>query len=86
MYMYQQQLLLNTNRQVRGSTKPTSPRLGPMASPGAVTPLELEGADGYLTAGVNPSDAASHVENLIREEAIRRGEMAPGRTASVGGR
>lgn len=86
MYMYQQQLLANTNRQVRGSsTKPTSPRLVPLASPGAVTPLELEDeADGYLTAGVNASEAARHVEHLIREEARRRGDFSPGRPTSVG--
>ncbi|KAF1849423.1 uncharacterized protein K460DRAFT_277120 [Cucurbitaria berberidis CBS 394.84] len=87
MYLYQQQLLANTNRQVRGpNAKPTSPRLAPLASPGAVTPLELEeAAGGYLTAGVNPSDAAMHVEKLIRDEARRRGDYSPGRTTSVGG-
>jgi hypothetical protein len=42
MYLYQQQLISNTSRQHRGMGKPTSPRLGPLASPGAVTPLELE--------------------------------------------
>ncbi|KAH3913307.1 hypothetical protein HBH56_101400 [Parastagonospora nodorum] len=87
MYAYQQQLLANTNGQVRAPTsaKPTSPRLEPLASPGAVTPLELGGADGYLTAGVNPADAAKHVEHLIREEARRRGDWSPGRPTSVGG-
>jgi len=86
MYLYQQQLLANTNRQVRGPTglKPTSPRLAPLASPGAVTPLELSDADSYLTAGVNPDDAAKHVEKLIRNEA-RRGEYAPV-SASIGAR
>lgn len=86
MYLYQQQLLANTNRQVRGpNAKPTSPRLAPLASPGAVTPLELEDdADGYLTAGVNPAEAANHVEKLIRNEARRRGEYSPGRATSVG--
>ncbi|KAF2126910.1 hypothetical protein P153DRAFT_297013 [Dothidotthia symphoricarpi CBS 119687] len=79
MYHYQQQLLANTNRQVRGpGSKPTSPRLEPMASPGAVTPLELEGADGYLTAGLRTGDVSSHVEKLIRDEAKRHG-----RTTSV---
>ncbi|KAF2822076.1 hypothetical protein CC86DRAFT_301531 [Ophiobolus disseminans] len=86
LYAYQQQLLTNTSRQVRGpgSIKPTSPRLAPLASPGAVTPLELGAADGYLTAGVNPSDAAKHVEHLIRNEARRRGDYSPGRPTSVG--
>lgn len=86
MYMYQQQLQARTTAQVRGALKPTSPRLDPLASPGAVTPLELEGTDGYLTAGVHPQEAASHVERVIREEASRRGDLSPGRTTSVGGR
>lgn len=88
MYLYQQQLQAKTSGQVRGAlgVRPTSPRLDPLASPGAVTPLELEGTDSYLTAGVNPQEAASHVERLIREEATRRGDLSPGRTASVGGR
>ncbi|UPX17508.1 uncharacterized protein EKO05_0007857 [Ascochyta rabiei] len=88
MYLYQQQLQARTSTQVRGalSAKPTSPRLDPLASPGAVTPFELEGTDGYLTAGVSPQDAASHVERLIRNEASRRGDLSPGRTTSVGGR
>ncbi|KAF1359839.1 hypothetical protein EJ07DRAFT_155776 [Lizonia empirigonia] len=88
MYLYQQQLQARTSTQVRGSlsAKPTSPRLDPLASPGAVTPFELEGSDGYLTAGVNPQDAALHVERLIRDEANRRGDRSPGRPTSVGGR
>lgn len=86
MYMYQQQLMANAARQARGSLKPTSPKLTPLDSPGPVTPMELEGAEGYLTAGMNPKDASAHVEKLIREEASRRGEMSPGRTAAVGGR
>lgn len=88
MYLYQQQLQARTSTQIRGAltTKPTSPRLDPLASPGAVTPFELEGSDGYLTAGVSPQDATMHVERLIREEANRRGDLSPGRTAAVGGR
>lgn len=87
MYAYQQQLLANSNGQIRvpTSAKPTSPRLEPLASPGAVTPLELGGADGYLTAGVNPVDAAKHVEYLIRNEARRRGDYSPGRPTPVSG-
>ena len=90
MYAYQQQLLANANRQARNAaTKPTSPRLNPLDSPGPVTPMELEGADGYLTAGLRAShvsDANSHVDQLIREEAHRRGDISPGRATSVGGR
>lgn len=79
--------MANAARQARGTTaKPTSPRLNPLESPGPVTPMELEGAEGYLTAGVNANDAASHVDKLIREEALRRGDISSGRTTSVGGR
>ncbi|KAF1918455.1 hypothetical protein BDU57DRAFT_444435 [Ampelomyces quisqualis] len=87
IYAYEQQLLANTGRQLRGpnSAKPTSPRLEPLASPGAVTPLELGGTDGYLTAGVSAANAATHVEQLIRSEARRRGDLPPGRPAPVGG-
>ncbi|KAF1965961.1 hypothetical protein BU23DRAFT_487853 [Bimuria novae-zelandiae CBS 107.79] len=86
MYTYQQQLMANAARQARASTKPTSPKLTPLDSPGPVTPMELEGADGYLTAGMKTNDAAAHVEKLIREEASRRGDISPGRTAAVAGR
>jgi hypothetical protein len=87
MYLYQQQLVSNAARQVRApAAKPTSPRLDPLDSPGPVTPMELEGADGYLTAGVAASDAASHVDRLIREEARRRGEHSMGRVTAIGGR
>ncbi|KAJ4305729.1 hypothetical protein N0V90_001260 [Kalmusia sp. IMI 367209] len=86
MYLYQQQLMANAARQARGTVKPTSPKLIPLDSPGPVTPMELEGADGYLTAGMTTNDAAAHVEKLIREEASRRGDISPGRATSVGGR
>ena len=67
--------------------KPSSPRLCPTGSPGPVTPLELEDADGYIAAGVTTNDAASHVDKLILEEARRRGELSSAqRGASVGGR
>lgn len=86
MYLYQQQLLASTGRQVRGAggLKPSSPRLAPLASPGAVTPLELTDADSYLMAGVNAVDAAKHVEQIIRSEA-KRGQYSP-MQASAGGR
>jgi hypothetical protein len=57
-----------------------------MGSPGPVTPLELEGEDGYLTAGVDTTDATSHVDKLIQQEAMRRGEISVGRSISSGGR
>jgi hypothetical protein len=76
MYAYQQQLLASSSGQLRPSNaaKPTSPRLEPLASPGAVTPLELGGADGYFNTGVNPVDAAR-----------RRGDYSPGRPTPVSG-
>ncbi|KAF2185685.1 hypothetical protein K469DRAFT_575350 [Zopfia rhizophila CBS 207.26] len=87
MYLLQREFIANPSRSNRGVTaNPTSPRLVPMGSPGPVTPLELEGADGYLMAGANTTDAVSHVDKLIREEARRRGDISPGRPTSVGGR
>jgi hypothetical protein len=86
MHSYQQQLMANAARQARASTKPSSPKLAPLDSPGPVTPMELEGADGYLTARMSSNDAAAHVEKLIRNEAARCGDISPGRTTSVGGR
>ncbi|KAF2122774.1 hypothetical protein BDV96DRAFT_639342 [Lophiotrema nucula] len=87
MFALQRELMSGQPRQARApGAKPTSPRLIPMGSPGPVTPLELETAEGYLTAGVSSTDAASHVDKLIREEARRRGETSPGHSTSVGGR
>ncbi|KAF2816842.1 uncharacterized protein BDZ99DRAFT_2917 [Mytilinidion resinicola] len=88
LYMYQRELLATASRSSRTAPgpKPTSPRLIPLGSPGPVTPLELEGHDGYLMSGVHTDDAAAHVDKLIREEAQRRGDISPSRPASVGGR
>jgi hypothetical protein len=87
MYMYQQQLVANAARQARGpAANPSSPRLNPLDSPGPVTPMELEGAGGYLTAGVPANDAAAHVDKLIREEARRRGDISPARATAIAGR
>jgi hypothetical protein len=61
---------------------PTSPRLVPLGSPGPVTPLELEGEEGYLVAGARTSASkdglASEelVERLIKEEAARQRRTA----------
>ncbi|KAI1246259.1 hypothetical protein MGN70_013157 [Eutypa lata] len=44
--------------------KPDKPRLQPLGSPGPVTPMELEGADGYL-------DARGSAEESQREEIAR---------------
>jgi hypothetical protein len=87
MFALQRELMSGQPRQARApGAHPTSPRLIPMGSPGPVTPLELETAESYLTAGVATTDAASHVDKLIHEEARRRGETSPGVPTSVGGR
>lgn len=44
--------------------KPDKPRLQPLGSPGPVTPMELEGADGYL-------DVRGSTEETQREEMAR---------------
>jgi hypothetical protein len=89
MYLLQRDMIANSARQSRGAAaKPTSPRLLPLVgSPGPVTPLELaDGAGGYLTAGMKATDAASHVDNLIRKEARRRGEVSPALATPAAGR
>lgn len=74
MLNYHRELLATGSRSHRSTPKPSSPRLCPTGSPGPVTPLELEEAGGYLTAGVITNDTTSHVDKLILEEAKRRGE------------
>ncbi|KAI5369865.1 hypothetical protein Slin15195_G007430 [Septoria linicola] len=67
--------------------KPTSPRLQPLGSPGPVTPLELEGDEGYLIAGarsVNNSATPSDVaERMMKAEMQRlRGPEATTRQST----
>jgi hypothetical protein len=92
-YSEAQRQLLNYQRDIfahkrttSGNAKPTSPRLMPLAgSPGPVTPLELE-ADGYLTAGSSATNNAAqseYVDQLIREEAARRGNISPSSSTPV---
>lgn len=83
LYLFQRETLAAHNT---GFTplreRPSSPRLEPLGSPGPVTPLELEGTEGYLMAGAH---AASHgdvssrskdlVEKLIEQEARRNIDM-----------
>ena len=57
--------------------KPTPPRLGPMGSPGPVTPLALESQGDYLLAGTSSAElseaqAREMVENLLQRENERR--------------
>ncbi|KAK0659605.1 hypothetical protein DIS24_g3829 [Lasiodiplodia hormozganensis] len=90
LYIYQRELLANATRNMATGTKPASPRLNPLGSPGPVTPLELEGQGGdYLTAGAKASSGLNEsrndlVEKLLQEEARRVGQMSPGRPTSVG--
>ncbi|KAK4660680.1 hypothetical protein QC762_121200 [Podospora pseudocomata] len=59
-------------------TKPKSPRLAPLGSPGPVTPMSLEGEDGgYLTLGrpMTGADAerqAAELEKAMRDDEARR--------------
>lgn len=58
------------------ASKPTSPRLVPLGSPGPVTPMELGDTDAsYLTRGLPGPDAdreADEVARAIRDEAERK--------------
>lgn len=70
------------------SSKPTSPRLDPLGSPGPVTPLELEEHDGYLfAAGAQSKKLSEAAKDEILESYIRK-ELADGRapTGVDGGR
>ncbi|KAH9826023.1 hypothetical protein Tdes44962_MAKER03806 [Teratosphaeria destructans] len=77
LYAYQRDILSAARAtSPSGAGKPTSPKLAPLGSPGPVTPLELEGEDGYLVAGARRSGQATPsdelVDRLIKEEARRR--------------
>lgn len=49
-------------------SKPTAPKLIPIGSPGPVTPMDLDGADGYLT-----TDMTAAVADAVRDgEAVAR--------------
>ncbi len=72
----QKQLYFHQRGFLTASTgKPTSPRLQPLGSPGPVTPLELEGDEGYLVAGArsinNATTPSDVVERLISAEVQR---------------
>lgn len=92
LYMYQRDTLAAAarTRSPGRSDKPVSPRLAPLGSPGPVTPLELEGQEGYMVAGVrsaskDTSTAEELVERLIAEERVRRhASRSPQRSASRG--
>lgn len=78
LYLFQRETLAANSAFVPAiRDKPISPRLVPLGSPGPVTPLELEGQEGYLMAGVRASGrsdsvrSADLVEKLIEEESRR---------------
>ncbi|RYO89555.1 hypothetical protein DL766_004601 [Monosporascus sp. MC13-8B] len=53
--------------------KPDKPRLQPLGSPGPVTPMELEGADGYLDARASGEEAQKEeIAKAMRLDAKRR--------------
>lgn len=94
LFLYQRELVAAARAQSPSQfDKPASPRLAPMGSPGPVTPLELEGEEGYLVAGARNGghEAISSnelVERLIREEAAaaRRRKGGEGTAAAQAGR
>ena len=62
-------------------SKPDKPRLQPLGSPGPVTPMELEGAEGYLGAR-GPAEEAQREEiaramRLDEERRRREGASSP---------
>lgn len=60
------------------SPNPCKPRLEPLGSPGPVTPMELGGSDGYLSArGATDSIQAEEIARMIRaEDEMKRREGA----------
>lgn len=60
-------------------SKPISPRLLPLLSPGPVTPMELEERDGYLVAGAPSGDHISDKQKMI--EAMLKAEMEKDKAA-----
>jgi hypothetical protein len=91
LFLYQRELLNAARSQSPNQVdRPVSPRLAPMGSPGPVTPLELEGEEGYLIAGARSAgqEAVSSnelVEKLIREEAAAARRRKSGENASTHG-
>ncbi|CAK4032012.1 Hypothetical predicted protein [Lecanosticta acicola] len=92
LYFNQREMLSAAVRSPNSADKPISPRLHPLGSPGPVTPLELEGDEGYLLAGARSSVANTSaapeelIEKLIREETRRHRSGNPSASASCTGR
>ena len=62
-------------------SKPDKPRLQPLGSPGPVTPMELEGAEGYLGARGSAEEAQreeiARAMRLDEERRRREGASSP---------
>ncbi|TKA83354.1 hypothetical protein B0A55_01026 [Friedmanniomyces simplex] len=81
LFLYQREVVSAARAASPGAERPKSPRLGPLGSPGPVTPLELEAHEGYLMAGARSAGRKDQsegqlVERLIREEAVRQRQRA----------
>ncbi|GIZ40975.1 hypothetical protein CKM354_000429400 [Cercospora kikuchii] len=63
--------------------KPVSPRLQPLGSPGPVTPLELEGEEGYLIAGARSMNASAATPSDVAEK-MAKAEVQRQRTSETG--
>ncbi|WPH02336.1 Hypothetical protein R9X50_00519900 [Acrodontium crateriforme] len=78
LFNYQREMITAASRATSPNIgKPASPRLAPLGSPGPVTPLELEGDQGYLVAGVRGSvgaatSTAELVDKMIQTESRRQ--------------
>lgn len=69
-------------------SKPISPRLLPLGSPGPITPFELEESSGYLIAGqmrsnglaeggLREKEAIGRMIKMEEERRIREGQSSP---------
>jgi hypothetical protein len=81
--MAQQAIMASRLNSTSSGTKPISPRLLPLGSPGPVTPMELEESAGYLIAGAGSQITEQQSElvgRMIRAEEERRrreGQSSP---------
>lgn len=72
MNPYQQGLIGGAvGRNEKRMAEPTTPCLFPVASPGPVTPLELESVESYFITGMDTNSAGSSGDKFIQVE--RRG-------------
>jgi hypothetical protein len=84
LHLYQREVISRSQSGTITSSKPISPRLDPLGSPGPVTPLMLEEQGGYMIAGMRQGGVGSPggiqeqeiIERLIRSQG--RGGLEPG--------